>query len=147
MNRSPAPLRAFSLIEVVLALGIISFALVSIMGVTCVGFKSFQQAISTTVETQIVQGLANQLQQTKYTSLSVAGNTNYYFNYEGGPTNSSGAVFTVAVSTPTNVALPVPAAQSPNPSANLLLVTFNITRKNSPLSTNAFQVYIANTGY
>lgn len=143
MKRLPAHPCAFSLVEVVLALGIISLALVSIMGMTMVGLKGFRQAINTTIEAQIAQKLANELQQSSYTNLIVSGSTNYYFNYEGVPTNAAEAAFTVTMAAPTNVALPDASSHS----TNLLAVTFHITRKNSSSSTNVFQVYVANAGF
>ncbi len=136
--------RAFSLVEVVLAMGIVSFALVTTMGLTLVGLKGFQQAISTTTETEIAQQLVNQLQQTSYATIVANGSTNYYFTQEGLPTNAANSIYTAAMNTPSSVALP--NAGTPVTSANLVMTTFNITSKSAPLSTNVIQVYISNTG-
>lgn len=61
---------AFSLVEVVLALGIVSFGLLTLLGLMSVGMMTLHQAIQQTIETQIVQSIKSQALLTSYTSLT-----------------------------------------------------------------------------
>src|SRR6185369_7455030 len=62
--------RAFSLIEVVLAVGVVAFAFVAIMGLIPAGMGQFRQAIDTSVCSQIAQRVMNEAQQTGFALLS-----------------------------------------------------------------------------
>ncbi len=66
---APDPLAAFSLVEITLALGIISFALVSVMALMPLGMKNLRSAIDTTVSAQITQSLVAETQQAKFSEL------------------------------------------------------------------------------
>jgi len=61
--------RAFSLIEVVLAVGVVAFAFVAIMGLIPAGMSQFRQAIDTSVCAQIAQRIINESQETDFTTL------------------------------------------------------------------------------
>lgn len=52
----------FSLIEVVLCLGIISFAMVSLLGLMPVGLRAFRQSIDVTTQSQIAQQIMSEAQ-------------------------------------------------------------------------------------
>lgn len=66
--------RAFSLIELTIALGIVGFALVAILGLVPLGLKAFQDAMRMNVEAEIVQSLARELENTPWkTATSSAG--------------------------------------------------------------------------
>ena len=79
---------AFSLIEVVLAIGIIAFAFVSIVGLVPVGLATLNRAIDSTVTSQIVQQLVTEAQQMSYTNLSnFSGGRN--FDSEGVETSNN----------------------------------------------------------
>ena len=142
---APRPrLRAFSLVEVCLALGIVSFAFLSIMGLTFIGFSGFQKAIGTTMETQIAQRLATQLRQTDFSELMAGGASTRHFDIEGLPVSAGEAVFTVTIDAPKHVALPQGGDMDESP--NLVLVSFRITKRGSTTTPNAYQVYVANAG-
>jgi len=64
-----APQRAFSLIEVVLAVGVVAFAFVAILGLLPAGMSQFRQAIDTSVCAQIAQRIINEAQQTDFNVL------------------------------------------------------------------------------
>lgn len=74
---------AFTLVEVVLALGVASFGLISMLGLLSVGLRTAHDAISTTTEAEIRQQLANQLQLSNYSTIAASGATTYYFTQEG----------------------------------------------------------------
>jgi uncharacterized protein (TIGR02598 family) len=57
-----SPVRGFSLIEIVLALGIVSFAIVGIMGLFPVAMKSAQESQRETRAAQIARGIFDDLQ-------------------------------------------------------------------------------------
>lgn len=61
--------RGFSLVEVALAMGIISFAFVTVFGLLPVGLDVSRRAIDTTVAGQITQQMINQAQQTDFSGL------------------------------------------------------------------------------
>ena len=139
---------AFSLAEVLLALGVVSFALVALMSLLPVGLKSFRQADITMTEAQIAQSLVNQFQLGGFTNGIATGTSMYSFTRDGHPVsggNLSDALYTVTVRTATNVALPN-AATGGKPSANILSVLFLITCKSSPQTTNVIPAYISNNG-
>lgn len=60
---------AFSLVEVVLALGIMAFGLVPLMALLPIGLKVHRQAIDATVSSQIVARVAQEAQQMDYSNL------------------------------------------------------------------------------
>lgn len=58
--------KGFSLVEITMALGIISVAFVALMGVLPTGLKSFRDSIDRSVTAQIVQRLVNEARQTDF---------------------------------------------------------------------------------
>jgi len=61
--------RAFSLIEVVLAVGVVAFAFVAILGLIPAGMGQFRQAVDTSVCAQIAQRVINDAQQADFSTL------------------------------------------------------------------------------
>ena len=71
LSRPGAPnARAFSLVEVVIAVGIVSFAFVAILGLIPAGLSQFRQAMDTSVCAQIGQRVIMDAQQTDYEALT-----------------------------------------------------------------------------
>jgi uncharacterized protein (TIGR02598 family) len=68
-RNSVARNRAFSLIEVVLAVGVVAFAFVAILGLIPAGMGQFRQAIDTSVCAQIAQRVINDAQQADFATL------------------------------------------------------------------------------
>lgn len=66
MKRSP---RAFSLVEVIIALGVVSTALVGLLGLMGMAFGQLRQSIEMTTKTQIVQGIAAEVEMLDYSKL------------------------------------------------------------------------------
>jgi uncharacterized protein (TIGR02598 family) len=68
---APPRLRAgaFSLIEVVLALGVVAFAFVALFGMLPVGLNAFNNSIDSTTEAQIAENVMAQLRQEKFSQL------------------------------------------------------------------------------
>jgi uncharacterized protein (TIGR02598 family) len=72
----PKPLRAigrlrqgFSLIEICIALGIVAFAFVALLGLLPVGLGNYTQAMNTQTSTEIYQRIAAELQETEFDTL------------------------------------------------------------------------------
>jgi len=94
--------RAFSLVEAVISIGIVSFAMLGIFGMIPVGLNNFQSALQLTVESSIVQGVTGELQRTDFSTLSAMPATNRYYDEQGKPvTDPAAAVYTVNISSPT----------------------------------------------
>ncbi len=72
--------RAFSLIEVVLAMGIISCSCATLLGLLGSGLLTVNRAVGTTVQAQIIQAIINDSQVHSYDS---GYTTNMYFSDQG----------------------------------------------------------------
>lgn len=75
---------AFSLVEVVLAVGVISFAFVAILGLIPAGLAQFRQAMDNSVGTQIAQRITLECEQTDFYTL---------INLKNAPTNPQKTYF------------------------------------------------------
>ncbi|MGB8356459.1 MAG: Verru_Chthon cassette protein B [Chthoniobacteraceae bacterium] len=79
----------FSLIEVVMALGIVSFAFVAIFGLLPIGLTSFRNAMDASIGSQIVQQVVTDVQQEDFSQFgkpALAGQVKFpirYFNDQG----------------------------------------------------------------
>jgi len=90
--------RGFSLIEIAIALGILAFALIPVLGLMPIGLTTLRDTVDTTVSARIAQTVVNQAQQADYNSLPVTGGTTYYFDEQGDLIpNSTGALSTGAL--------------------------------------------------
>lgn len=88
--------RAFSLVEVVLAIGVVSFAMMAMVGVLPVGLRSAQESHSQVAMANIARQLQGELQQISFRSDSTNALTIYsltnsplYYTLEGTKTTSS----------------------------------------------------------
>jgi uncharacterized protein (TIGR02598 family) len=94
---SPANLRrqqhGFSLVEISLALGIIAFAFIALLGLLPIGLQTFRTAIDTGNEARIVQSLFSRLLATEFEKVQTLDFENskeiFYFDEEGMPTDTS----------------------------------------------------------
>ncbi len=142
MKRSSS---AFSLVEVVLALGVVSFSLVALIGMLPVGLSNFRQAIEIQTQAQIVQQIATELQLAKYSDLSSGGYQSgfpRYFDAEGAAVAEPSKLYTVTASLPTNAEVPGPVANT-----NLLTLNFSIQRKTGPNDPKTFTLLVSNNGF
>lgn len=102
---------AFTLVEIVMAIGVIAFAFIPLVGLIPVGLDMSRRAIDTTVQSQIVQQLTTEAQQTDFSSLStLASNsttTPYYYDDQGNSsTNALNQIYEATYSISTNTSLP-----------------------------------------
>jgi len=88
-------LGGFTLVEVTLAIGIISFAFVAMFGMLPVGLNVSRQAMDTTIEAQIVQQMKTQALQTDFSQLSELGKPGdeLYFDDQGKAVEAAQAVY------------------------------------------------------
>lgn len=126
MRRAAPPLAgtpcAFTLVEVVMALGIFTFALVSMVGLLPVSLKSARQAIEITHISKMVAQVGSELSQGRFADAadSVASHKVWTFDYEGiGTSVASESYYRISADGAPNLTLPGATAAS----GNILRVT------------------------
>ena len=116
-------LHGFSLVEVVIAVGVAAFALVALLGLLPSGLKTFKSTMNTAVGSQIAQRVFNDMQIANWSNLT---NTARYFDEQGNELTTSNAVnciYWVQVNT-TNAATGKNSTKFlGNTSTNLMTVT------------------------
>lgn len=112
--------KAFSLVELALALGVMAFAMAGIVGLIPFGLTSFRQAMNNTVESGIIQSLTNEIFLSEFAnlrSMAKSGGKIYYYDAAGDPVdNAEEALYTAEVSF---TDLKPSAPQSSDPLASL----------------------------
>ena len=74
----------FSLVEVTIAIGVVSFCLLTVIGLLPVGLGTLREAIDQTVQSQIAQKLAGEILLTPYSQLTTKyAGSNFYFDDAG----------------------------------------------------------------
>jgi uncharacterized protein (TIGR02598 family) len=127
----PECTRAFTLVEVTLALGVASFALVVLFGLLPVGLTMSRGAVDSVVGAQIAQRVINDALQTDFDTLVDGGAATLfrkdvrYFGDQGnelpGP---DGAIYHVNTRVAVSTGIPMGSAQSLNP--NVATVTVQV---------------------
>lgn len=80
-RRSP---KAFTLVEVALAIGIVSFALLPILGTLSVGLATIHDAKTDTARTQVIAQISSTVLQTPFERIAAfASNSPFYFDHSG----------------------------------------------------------------
>jgi uncharacterized protein (TIGR02598 family) len=130
---------AFSLVEVVLALGVVTFACVILLGLLSIGLVTVTNSVGNTVRAQIIQAIINGSEVQTYTNTFT---TNLYFDNEGSM---------VSESSPTMVygayVTPVPLNSGTYIySTNTVVLSVAVTNKITPGVTNSFSLVWPNTG-
>ena len=151
--RRSSSLRAtgFSLVECVLAIGVVSFAFVSILAMIPMGMTAFRQAVDTTVGSQIVHRLINEAQQTDYSTLVANPTSEHYFDDQGNEVATmADSIYTVDVTVTAPTSLPNTATPD---STNLATVVVKLANNpghratpfdgTSPLSYATYTALIA----
>lgn len=138
----------FTLVEVVLSIGVVSFVLVSMMGLLPVGMATQRQATSNMVESQIVQSLTNEILLTDFANLK---NQTLSYDREGKLLSSNGAStdpqslydVTVTLQTLDNLQnCPVNLKTAKDEAYNVAIAVQNRTR---PSETGKYSVIVART--
>lgn len=92
------PRRGFSLVEVTLAIGIISFALIAILATIPVGLSTISDAGQSSARAEIIRTIHSELKGTSYREVEeyfASSRFPAYFNSEGIEVPEESAVFTV----------------------------------------------------
>ncbi len=124
----------FSLVEVTMAIGIVAFTFVAIFGLLPVGLGTFRSAMNASVQTQIVQRVVADAQQTDFDTLLNKPTENRYFDDEGndlGYTPHPDAIYTVRVAVVSPTPLPTGTSKS-SAEASDNLITLQISIANDP---------------
>ena len=124
----------FSLVEVAMALAIMGFACISLIGMIPIGITSFHQAMGNTVESEIVQNLSNDILLADANGLGQYTTQSFYYDSMGVPlTTSANAVYTATITL-----APVSSANSPTS----LVYNNGVTTSTAGANTSAFNLTI-----
>lgn len=140
--------RGFSLVEVTLTIGILSFGLISILGLFPVGLRTLHQAADQVTEGQIAQRLGGEMLLTPFTQLETKYAQETYFYSEDGDLlgDADGARYRATFS----LADPVYPGTSEVPAStvveSLRTMQVEIVRLQGEPATNRFSIQIPNSG-
>jgi uncharacterized protein (TIGR02598 family) len=139
--RFPASQKAFTLVEVTMAIGISSFAILSMLGVLAVGMKTMRGAIDTTVQAQITQDVVGTLKQADFSTLSNASSWAWKYDDRGVAVQNEAAKVYGA-----SVELAPVSLSGGNANPNLLKVIVSINNLTEPGNPHVFSTFISNNG-
>ena len=112
----------FSLIEVVIAIGIIAFAFIAIIGLIPTGLSSIKGSMQTSVMSRIAQKVISDAEQSDFTTLAGLMSSTNYFDVEGNPLpSSSNSLYWANLTTLSNAVLPGSPTNS-----NLYQITISV---------------------
>jgi len=120
--------RGFSLVETALALGVISFALISLLGLLPGGLQTFRKAMDCTLQTEMTQVLLGKAKQTSFAGLSQLAAQAYYFDDYGNLVTATDTSGTYVANITVTSAVNLPAASSYS-NTGVALMTIVYTRK------------------
>ena len=129
----------FSLVEVILALGLCSFALLSLVSLLPVSLDSARSALEISRASKAFQKVASELTHSKFATVAALAPTPYYFDYDGNASDEAEKYFTI-------LATIAPSPITNQSSASLLRVHLEAR---TPRETNAGQatITICDMGY
>lgn len=130
---SPSPFRrpisrrirasAFSILEVVIAIGVVAFAFTALLGLLPVGMTIFSSALDTSVHSQIIQRFISDAEQTDFSTLQQQPTVTRYFDDEGSESVQLASVYTASMTVKPTTALP-----KTDVSSNLVTLSIKIAR-------------------
>lgn len=137
----------FSLVEVTIALGVVTFAAVSILGLLPTGLVVMRDAMNQTVESQIVRSIAGQSVVANFANLTAG--SPFYFDNEGQRIlKAEDSVYTVSLSS-TPPIYPGSTNAGGNLSASLVNLRMEIVDRRSQQAagiTTLRTIQVANYG-
>jgi uncharacterized protein (TIGR02598 family) len=141
-NATKTTFAGFTLVEVILSLGILSFAMVALLGLIPLGLSTSRNAINITTESQIVQSLCNEIQLTDFSNIS---NTVLYYNEEGSIVNSSDQtiLYSVVISSEKSIS-PATGLSTGSKTDSAQTVLIRVANKTTPKTTNSYSVIVFN---
>jgi uncharacterized protein (TIGR02598 family) len=141
----------FSLVEVVMAFGLLSFALMGIVGLLPVGLSQFRESMDLTLQSQITQELVSEVQRTGYADLNGLSSTRHY-DAEGVEVPDVDSAYSAVITVPDPSAvdkLISPTWTDPvggRALSNVKAVTISISSKRSAETPYTTTTYVANDG-
>ncbi len=168
-NCSAVDARAFSLIEVVAALAVFTFAFVGLLGLIPTSLSSLSTAIDSTVESQIMQHISTMARQANFSALKNdqlnlypgpddhfpnREKADYFFDEQGEPIVDPArqqrdyAYAASVLISKAGTSFPTAAAISQSSPANSQIVTVRvgITKRSDPSRLRSFSFIVANNG-
>lgn len=138
----------FTLVEVTISLGIVAFAMISLVGMLPAGLSNFRTAMATTIEAQIVQALADDILVTNFSNLSKFTGQEYTYDSRGVGTqpDDPGAIYTAKVTLhPLDNLQSYPVLlKNASQQDEAYNVRIEIARKNQPNQVGKYSLIIAN---
>lgn len=130
---------AFSLVEVVLAMGMVSFAMVSILGLLTVGFSSSVTSRNQVVKAQIARAILGEAQLTNYSELETRFASTRFYDIEGksAPGNPSSAQYPFKAAISFDA---VPSLLGSNAHAKRLII--DISNQSNPLEKTKYSMLL-----
>jgi uncharacterized protein (TIGR02598 family) len=130
----------FTLVEVVLALGLFGFAVVAMLGVIPLCLQSAKKSIDTTRQSEIIEYISGNLEQKMFSNLSSPQELKWTFDYEGNPTTEISRIYyTVTANAGGTFTLPGTSSAS----SEIFRVTLTIS---SPAGLKKAALSVANMG-
>ena len=127
--------RGFSLVETALALGVVSFALVSLLGLLPGGLQTFRKAMDCTLQKEMTQTLVGKANQLSFSDLSAQlAAQPYYFDDNGSLVTAADATGTYKANVTVANAVTLPASSSNYSNTGIALVTITFSRKQAAAS-------------
>ena len=141
----PAFSRAFTLVETVLALGLTTFVLTSLLGLLSCGLGTFRKAMDFTLQAQMAQHLVEKARHTPFDALTQLAAQPYYFDDTGRPVEAGDAsgTFKAVMNVTGTTSLPADPGFA---NTGLAQVTITCSRKQaatSSMPTGTVVTYIA----
>lgn len=137
--------KAFSLVEVVIALGVISFAVLALIGLLPSGLSTLRDSVGQSRQAQILRAVAGRSEVTKFSALATNG---LYFDYDGLPVDTAAkSIYTVNILT--NLPVYPGSTNAAAISNSLTSLRIQIIWKPSPQApgrTNIYPLQVANDG-
>jgi uncharacterized protein (TIGR02598 family) len=137
-NSTKSKLVAFSLVEVTIALGVVSFAVLAVLALLPTGLSTLRAGMEDTVRAQIVKAISS---QTLLTDFLLLEDTFYEFDDEGQVVDSDGH-YQVTV----RVGDPIYPGLDTNLISHESLQQLTIQIVNRSRETNTQTIYVANSG-
>ncbi|GAT33591.1 Verru_Chthon cassette protein B [Terrimicrobium sacchariphilum] len=138
----------FTLIEVTISLGIVAFAMVSLVGLLPAGLSNFRMAMSQTIESQIVQGLSEEIALTDFSNLADLEGRKFTYDNSGVTTRTGdpATIYTATVKLePVDSLSSYPVRLQDSASRNEAYnVRIQISRVNQTQQINQYSLIVAN---
>lgn len=141
-------LGGFSLVEVTIATGILTFSVVSVLGILPVGLSSLRQSMDQTVESQILRSIGAQLVTTNFDEINSPSGFSFNFDEEGQAVESAQDAYYVA-RVSTSAPIYPESDLSTSLASSLTTLRVELTAQPNPSAPRApkiFSLSVANTG-